>query len=120
MSEIFNVSTNPHVRSKDTTQTIMRDVLIALAPASIFGIYNFGVQALIRIIVGIVVCMASEAVYEYFMHKKITVMDLSAAVQVFLLHLTFHQLSTLVLRLLAVYLQLLLLSSCLAELVRTL
>ena len=113
MSEIFNVSTNPHVRSKDTTQTIMRDVLIALAPASIFGIYNFGVQALIRIIVGIVVCMASEAVYEYFMHKKITVMDLSAAV-------TFLQLSTLVLRLLAVYLQLLLLSSCLAELVRTL
>lgn len=80
MSEIFNVSTNPHVRSKDTTQTIMRDVLIALAPASIFGIYNFGVQALIRIIVGIVVCMASEAVYEYFMHKKITVMDFSAAV----------------------------------------
>ena len=80
MSEIFNVSTNPHVRSKDTTQTIMRDVLIALAPASIFGIYNFGVQALIRIIVGIVVCMASEAVYEDFMHKKITVMDLSAAV----------------------------------------
>ena len=80
VSEIFNVSTNPHVRSKDTTQTIMRDVLIALAPASIFGIYNFGVQALIRIIVGIVVCMASEAVYEYFMHKKITVMDLSAAV----------------------------------------
>ena len=80
MSEIFNVSTNPHVRSKDTTQTIMRDVLIALAPASIFGIYNFGVQALIRIIVGIAVCLASEAVYEYFMHKKITVMDLSAAV----------------------------------------
>ena len=80
MSEVFNVSANPHVRSKDTTQTIMRDVLIALTPASIFGIYNFGVQALIRIIVGIVVCMASEAVYEYFMHKKITVMDLSAAV----------------------------------------
>ena len=65
MSEIFNVSTNPHVRSKDTTQTIMRDVLIALAPASIFGIYNFGVQALIRIIVGIVVCMASEAVTNF-------------------------------------------------------
>ena len=54
MSEVFNVSTNPHVRSKDTTQTIMRDVLIALLPASIFGIYNFGIDALIRIIVGIV------------------------------------------------------------------
>ena len=80
MSEIFNVSTNPHVRSKDTTQTIMRDVLIALAPASIFGIYNFGLGALIRIIVGIAACVASEALYEYFMHKKITVSDLSAAV----------------------------------------
>ena len=80
MSEVFNVSTNPHVRSKDTTQTIMRDVLIALLPASIFGIYNFGIDALIRIIVGIVTCMASEAVYQYFMHKKVTVMDLSAAV----------------------------------------
>ena len=46
MSDLFNVSTNPHVRSKDTTQTIMRDVLIALTPASIFGIYNFGLGAL--------------------------------------------------------------------------
>jgi RnfABCDGE-type electron transport complex D subunit len=58
----------------------MRDVLIALTPASIFGIYNFGVGALIRIIIGIVTCVAAEAVYEYFMHKKITVSDLSAAV----------------------------------------
>ena len=80
MSDLFNVSTNPHVRSKDTTQTIMRDVLIALAPASIFGVYNFGLDALIRIVVGIAACMAFEALYEYLMHKKITVMDLSAAV----------------------------------------
>ena len=80
MSDLFNVSTNPHVRSKDTTQTIMRDVLIALAPASIFGVYNFGLDALIRIVVGIAACMAFEALYQYLMHKKITVMDLSAAV----------------------------------------
>ena len=53
MSDLFNVSTNPHVRSKDTTQTIMRDVLIALTPASIFGIYNFGLGALLRIVIGI-------------------------------------------------------------------
>ena len=80
MSDLFNVSTNPHVRSKDTTQTIMRDVLIALAPASIFGVYNFGLDALIRIVVGIAACMAFEALYQYLMHKKITLMDLSAAV----------------------------------------
>ena len=80
MSEIFNVSTNPHVRSKVTTQSVMRDVLIALTPASLFGIYNFGFDALIRIIVGIVACVAFEAIYQYFMHLKVTVSDLSAAV----------------------------------------
>ncbi|MBQ4284603.1 MAG: RnfABCDGE type electron transport complex subunit D [Lachnospira sp.] len=80
MSELYNVSTNPHVRSKVTTQSIMRDVLIALLPASIFGVYNFGLDALIRIVVGIVTCVAAEAAYQYFMHQKVTVMDLSAAV----------------------------------------
>lgn len=80
MSEIFNVSTNPHVRSKVTTQSVMRDVLIALTPASLFGIYNFGFDALIRIIVGIVACVAFEAIYQYFMHLNVTVSDLSAAV----------------------------------------
>ena len=79
MSEIFNVSTNPHVRSGNTTQTIMRDVLIALTPASIFGIVNFGLDALLRIVIGIVTCVACEALYQYFMHKKVTVTDLSAA-----------------------------------------
>lgn len=80
MSDLLNVSTNPHVRSKDTTQTIMRDVLIALLPASIFGIYNFGTDALIRIVIGILTCVAAEAIYQYLMHQKVTVMDLSAAV----------------------------------------
>ncbi len=80
MSEVFNVSTNPHVRSKVTTQSIMRDVLIALAPACIFGIYNFGMDALLRIIIGVVTCVATEAIYQYFMHLKVTVSDLSAAV----------------------------------------
>ena len=80
MSEVFNVSTNPHVRSKVTTQSIMRDVLIALAPACIFGVYNFGFDALIRLIIGVVTCVVTEAIYQYFMHLKVTVSDLSAAV----------------------------------------
>ncbi len=80
MSELFNVSSNPHVRSKVTTQAIMRDVLIALAPACIFGIYNFGMDACIRLLIGVVTCVATEAIYQYFMHQKITIMDFSAAV----------------------------------------
>ena len=120
MSEIFNVSTNPHVRSKDTTQTIMRDVLIALAPASIFGIYNFGVQALIRIIVGIAVCMASEAVYEYFMHKKITVMDLSAAVTGLLIALNIPSTLNIGFEIVGCVFAIIIVKQLLAELVRTL
>lgn len=80
MSDLLNVSANPHVRSQDSTQTIMRDVLIALTPASIFGIYNFGLDALIRIVIGILTCVAAEAIYQYLMHQKVTVLDLSAAV----------------------------------------
>jgi Na+-translocating ferredoxin:NAD+ oxidoreductase RnfD subunit len=80
MSEYFHVSSNPHVRHADTTQSIMRDVLIALTPASLFGIWNFGIQALILIIVSIATCVAAEALYQYFMHKKVLVSDLSAAV----------------------------------------
>ena len=80
MSELFNVSSNPHVRSKVTTQAIMRDVLIALAPACIFGIYNFGMDACIRLLIDVVTCVATEAIYQYFMHQKITIMDFSAAV----------------------------------------
>ncbi len=80
MSDLYNVSTSPHVRSKVSTSTIMRDVMIALLPASAFGVYNFGFAALIRIIVAVVTCVAAEALYQYFMHKSVTVMDFSAAV----------------------------------------
>lgn len=47
---LLHVSESPHVRSKNTTQRIMLDVFIALIPASAFGVYNFGVPALIQII----------------------------------------------------------------------
>lgn len=87
MSDLYNVSTSPHVRHNDTTSGIMRDVLLALLPASAFGVYNFGLKALLLIIVAIVTCVATEATYEYFMHKKITVLDMSAAVTGLLLAL---------------------------------
>lgn len=80
MSERFNVSSNPHVRHKDTTQSIMRDVLIALTPACLFGIYNFGFRALLLMVISVATCVAAEAIWQYYMHKKILVTDLSAAV----------------------------------------
>lgn len=79
MSNIFKVSESPHVRGKRSTQSIMIEVFIALMPGAIFGIYNFGVNALIRLLVGVGVCIAVEAIYQAAMKKKVTVSDMSAA-----------------------------------------
>ncbi len=80
MNELLNVSSSPHVRAKDTTSRIMIYVLIALMPASIFGIYNFGLRALMHIVITVAVCVATEYIYERAMKKPITIGDYSAAV----------------------------------------
>lgn len=46
MEQMLNVSSNPHVRARMTTAKIMQLVAIALLPAAIVGIYNFGFKAL--------------------------------------------------------------------------
>lgn len=87
MSELFHVSSNPHVRANHTTSKIMGMVLIALLPATIFGVINFGVRALGIILISVATCVLTEYVYEYLMHKKITIFDYSAAVTGLLLAL---------------------------------
>ncbi len=87
MSDNFNISSSPHIRSKVTTNNIMLMVLIALLPSTIFGIYNFGIKALIVVLVTTVTAVLTEFVYEKLMHKKITIGDYSAAVTGLLLGL---------------------------------
>ncbi|MBO5302418.1 MAG: RnfABCDGE type electron transport complex subunit D [Lachnospiraceae bacterium] len=87
MSDLYNVSSSPHVRSKDTSSRIMGLVILALLPTTLFGIYNFGIRALILILVTIASCVASEWVFEKIVHKKSTINDLSAVVTGLLLAL---------------------------------
>ena len=87
MSDLYHVSSSPHVRAKDTTSRIMLYVIIALLPTSIFGIINFGVKALILIIATVLSCVASEYVFNLIVHKKNTISDLSAVVTGLLLAL---------------------------------
>ena len=77
---MYNVSTSPHVRDKSSTRKIMRDVAIALVPALGWGVYNFGLNALMLILVCVASCVAFEAGYEYLAKKPITVFDFSAVV----------------------------------------
>ena len=87
MSDLLKVSSNPHIRAKDTTAKIMLYVIIGLLPATGFGIYNFGLRALLVILVTIVSTVATEYIYEKCMKKKITISDLSAVVTGLLLAL---------------------------------
>ena len=87
MGEMLNVSSNPHVRDKMTTSRIMQLVLIALLPASLFGVWNFGLRALAVILVTVASSVFFEWLYNKLMHKETTIGDFSAAVTGLLLAL---------------------------------
>ena len=80
MGKLLNVSSSPHVRDNSSTFRIMLDVCIALLPACVFGVVNFGVRALWVLLVSVASCVLSEFLYEKFMKKPNTIGDLSAVV----------------------------------------
>lgn len=80
MSELYNVSASPHVRSKESTKSIMADVAIALIPAGVFGVYNFGLNSLLIILISVATCILTEYIYQKRMKKVITISDCSALI----------------------------------------
>ncbi|HAZ38131.1 MAG TPA: Na+-transporting NADH:ubiquinone oxidoreductase subunit D [Clostridiaceae bacterium] len=81
MSEtIYTASPSPHIRSNITVKTIMRDVIIALMPALIVGIYFFKMNAVLVILTSVVSSVFAEWLWEKLTHKRITIGDLSAVV----------------------------------------
>lgn len=76
----MKISASPHIRSRNSTTSIMGDVLIALLPASAMGVYNFGFRAALMILVCVISCMVFEYLSELVMKRRSTVRDLSAAV----------------------------------------
>ena len=78
MSNLLNISSSPHVRDKSSTRSIMWDVILALMPATIFGIYNFGIKAAVLIIACIVTCELTEFIWQKAMKLPLTYTDGSA------------------------------------------
>ncbi|MCR5709920.1 MAG: RnfABCDGE type electron transport complex subunit D [Bacteroidales bacterium] len=75
------VSPSPHTHGPESTQTIMRDVLIALAPAMIVSVLLSGWSSLILILVGVAACILTEfLIQKYLLKVPVTICDLSAAV----------------------------------------
>ena len=76
----LTVASSPHVASPIDTTNLMRDVLIALVPALVFGVVFFGPRALVATIISVLACEFFEWGYRKLMHKSCANKDLSAAV----------------------------------------
>nr|WP_318683130.1 RnfABCDGE type electron transport complex subunit D [uncultured Acetatifactor sp.] len=82
----MKISSNPHIRSRVTTNGIMAAVIISLLPAAGFGIYNFGSRAAAVILVTVASTVLTEFLFGLY-KKKTTITDLSAVVTGLLLAL---------------------------------
>lgn len=87
LGELRNVSASPHVRNKISTNMIMFIVVVALLPTTVFGIYNFGINAAILVAVCVASCVLAEFIYEKLMKMPVTIGDFSAVVTGLLLAL---------------------------------
>ena len=76
----LHVSAAPHINSGATTHNVMRDVVIALLPATIAAVVLFGLKALLIVLVCVASAMASEFLFNLVCKKKQTLFDFSAIV----------------------------------------
>lgn len=88
MNENYNVSSSPHIRDRITSSKIMLLVVIALLPATFFGIWNFRREgAWLLVVVTVASAVLAEYIWEKLMHKPVTINDFSAVVTGLLLAL---------------------------------
>lgn len=52
----------PHIKTAETVNDVMRDVIIALMPALIAAIYFFKMKALLVVSISVISALISEAV----------------------------------------------------------
>lgn len=85
----LTIASAPHLTTRDTTRTLMLDVLIALMPALLFsGCYFFGPRAFLVTLVSAAGCVGFEALFCLITRRRQTVDDLSAVVTGVLLAFT--------------------------------
>ena len=78
---MLNISTTPHINSSVTTQSLMRDVIIALTPAMIVALLMFGINALRVLLTSVAACVMFEyLITRYLLKSKNTTTDLSAVI----------------------------------------
>lgn len=78
--KILTVSSSPHIKSSETTSTIMTSVILALMPAFAWGIFVFGFRVVSLTVISVLSCVLFELLYQKIMRKPVTIGDLSAVV----------------------------------------
>ena len=78
MPSLLTVSPSPHARQGTTTSHLMRDVIIALLPATIWGVYVYGLRAALVILFSILSCVLSELLFQIALKRTVTISDCSA------------------------------------------
>lgn len=81
------ISTAPHIRCRENTKSLMRDVLIALVPTAAVGIYMFGYRAALVLAISVATAVLTELLWQKLTKREIRIGDLSAAVTGFILGL---------------------------------
>lgn len=80
MEKNFLISSSPHVRTKENVSRIMMDVIIAMLPAMLAGIYFFRMGAVVVLLSGIIGAVLAEFIIQKLLKKKVTIKDYSAVV----------------------------------------
>ncbi len=80
MQKNLAVSSSPHLRAAASTQRIMQEVCLALAPAGIASIILYGANAAMLIAASVITCVLAEYVYQKAAKEKSTISDWSAVV----------------------------------------
>lgn len=78
MEKLLNVSSGPHVRSKLTTGVVMYDVILALMPATFFGVYHFGFHAFLILLTSVLSACLTEYLFDAACGRPNTLWDGSA------------------------------------------
>ena len=79
-NKLLYVEPSPHVKHSDNSRTIMLDVIIAMIPAMLWGIYVFGLRALVMVAVSVASSVLFEYAYQRILKRPVTTRDLSAIV----------------------------------------
>lgn len=78
MTNILKMGPSPHIRTSETVEKVMYDVIIALVPAFLFAVYVFGMRAFIVTAVSILTCIVTEFICQKIMKQEVSVFDGSA------------------------------------------